>query len=219
MLRSSLYLDSLSVERMQFAVDTACCQRRGVWRPSASCSFVFNFPTTATAAKQFNSCIALNTVWLLFNVHHSTGTTAAAAVVAAAARGVAALTHVACQRGRPAVKHSCIPMAALAPAVVASTGWSVRQKQQSRVSLSQQTSSMCPQHMRPCHDERVGSCELDFSQSLYLCAARQLLASIHRHGRLDFDCSQPDPRFDLDMLFTKGPGRMIGAPAAELSAK
>lgn len=44
------------------------------------------------------------------------------------------------------------------------------------------------------------------------CAtARQLLATIHSHGRLDFDCAQPDPRFDLDMLFTKGPGRMIGA--------
>ncbi|KAF6262106.1 hypothetical protein COO60DRAFT_690837 [Scenedesmus sp. NREL 46B-D3] len=44
--------------------------------------------------------------------------------------------------------------------------------------------------------------------------ARQLLATIHLHGRLDFDCPQPDPRFDLDMLFTKGPGRMIGVLVA-----
>ncbi|WIA41271.1 hypothetical protein OEZ86_004875 [Tetradesmus obliquus] len=44
--------------------------------------------------------------------------------------------------------------------------------------------------------------------------ARQLLATIHSHGRLDFDCAQPDPRFDLDMLFTKGPGRMIGVLVA-----
>jgi hypothetical protein len=52
---------------------------------------------------------------------------------------------------------------------------------------------------------------------LRLYAARQLLATIHRHGRLDFDCAQPDPRFNMDMLFTKGPGRMIGEVNTRLS--
>jgi hypothetical protein len=64
--------------------------------------------------------------------------------------------------------------------------------------------------MSCCYNFRLQAEVNSASHVSCLYAARQLLATIHRHGRLDFDCAQPDPRFDLDMLFTKGPGRMIG---------
>jgi hypothetical protein len=70
------------------------------------------------------------------SVHLSTDTTAATVAVAVAARrGVAALAPAACQPEQSAVKRNFIRMVALAPAVPGSTGWSVRQKQQSMVSL------------------------------------------------------------------------------------
>lgn len=43
-----------------------------------------------------------------------------------------------------------------------------------------------------------------------LSAMQQLLATICHHGRLDYASSSPDPRFSLDYLFSRGPGRMLG---------
>jgi hypothetical protein len=44
---------------------------------------------------------------------------------------------------------------------------------------------------------------------------QQLLSTICHHGRLDYDSSSPDPRFSLDYLFTRGPGRMLGLMVAD----
>ncbi|KAF8062629.1 hypothetical protein HT031_003958 [Scenedesmus sp. PABB004] len=44
--------------------------------------------------------------------------------------------------------------------------------------------------------------------------AERLMAAIQRHGRLDFDSPQPDPRFSLRMLTSHGPGRMLGVLVA-----
>jgi hypothetical protein len=43
-----------------------------------------------------------------------------------------------------------------------------------------------------------------------LAAARQLIGDLDLHGRLDFACPRPNPKFSNDYLFTKGPGRMFG---------
>lgn len=43
-----------------------------------------------------------------------------------------------------------------------------------------------------------------------LSAMQQLLTTICHHGRLDYASSSPDPRFSLDYLFNRGPGRMLG---------
>lgn len=43
-----------------------------------------------------------------------------------------------------------------------------------------------------------------------LAAARNLLADLEQHQRLDFASPDANPAFHRDMLFTKGPGRMLG---------
>jgi hypothetical protein len=43
---------------------------------------------------------------------------------------------------------------------------------------------------------------------------QDLLSTICQHQRLDYDSSTPDPRFALDYLFTRGPGRMLGVMLA-----
>lgn len=44
-----------------------------------------------------------------------------------------------------------------------------------------------------------------------LSALQHVLAMISEHQRLDYESSGPaDPRFAIDYLFTKGPGRMLG---------
>jgi len=53
-------------------------------------------------------------------------------------------------------------------------------------------------HWLPCTDDAVS-------------AMQDVLDLICRHNRLDYDSSgAPDPRFALEYLFTKGPGRMLG---------
>ncbi len=41
-------------------------------------------------------------------------------------------------------------------------------------------------------------------------AVANLLQKISQAHRLDFESPDPDPRFGMDMLLTRGPGRMLG---------
>lgn len=34
--------------------------------------------------------------------------------------------------------------------------------------------------------------------------------TMEQHGRLDFEAEIPDKRFELDEMWTRGPGRMLG---------
>jgi tRNA pseudouridine32 synthase/23S rRNA pseudouridine746 synthase len=43
-----------------------------------------------------------------------------------------------------------------------------------------------------------------------LAAARSLVADLEQHQRLDYASPHANPAFHCDMLFTKGPGRMLG---------
>merc|ERR1719374_471683 len=43
-----------------------------------------------------------------------------------------------------------------------------------------------------------------------LSAAQELVETMEQHGRLDFEAEIPDKRFELDEMWTRGPGRMLG---------